>query len=400
MSNVNTMDVLFKMDLARNFRTSNFHARKIIISGNFLKRRKFSHGNRLQAAGKFTIQDKAKVIHKCTFLPGDTFGIEAMAAVEKIIQVTKIPIEFEKMILSENNPKANKLDDIVRSVLKNKMCLMGFIDSKHNVLFEHETVKLQFRKRLDLYANVIHMKNVPGVNTKHKDFDVVLIREQTEGEYSSLEYESKPGVVEAMKIMTDKKCKKIAKFAFDYAMKFNRKKITIVHKANIMKLADGLFMRSCYNTSKLYPVLECDDIIVDNLTMQIVRNPQVFDVLVMPNLYGSILANIACGIMGGGGVTPATWYSRDCAVFTPGARSINTRQLGGKSENPVAMILCCVNMLTHLNYLAYSKWLKNAVFDVLRQGNVRTPDIGGKATTSQFTNAVIGRMMETENTLH
>lgn len=343
---------------------------------------------------KYTIKKKTKAQCKCTLIPGDKVGVESIVGIEKIFSTCNIPVKFEKLIFSETNPQSKPLNEVLASVLENRICIMGFVDSQYGEDVEVEPMKQVFRKQLDLYASVVRMIKLPHITTRFKGFDVVLIREMTEGEYSRLEYESKPGVTEAMKIMTAYNCQRIAKFAFDFALKYNRKKITVVHKANIMKFGDGLFLKICYNTAKLYPMIRCDDIIVDNVTMQIVRNPRMFDVLLMPNLYGSILSNIATGMMGGGGVTPSTWYSHDCAVFTPAARE--EVRGDGKSENPIALLICAINMLYHLNWLDYGKWMVNSLADVLKNKDIRTRELGGKLTTMEFIDVVIERMNQSK----
>lgn len=190
---------------------------------------------------------------------------------------------------------------------------------------ELQTLNMKLRTDLDLYANVVHVRSLPGVKTRHSNIDTVIIREQTEGEYSALEHESVPGIVECLKIVTAKKSMRIAKFAFDYATKNNRKKVTAVHKANIMKLGDGLFLKCCEEVSKLYPRIEFDKMIVDNTTMQMVSNPNQFDVLVTPNLYGAIVDNLASGLVGGAGVVAGASYSAETVVFEPvNIRSIST----------------------------------------------------------------------------
>ncbi|KAA0195820.1 hypothetical protein HAZT_HAZT004864 [Hyalella azteca] len=175
-----------------------------------------------------------------------------------------------------------------------------------------------FRDELDLYANVVHVKSLPGLkcnHVRHKNVDMIVIREQTEGEYSALEHESVKGVVECLKITTREKCNRIAKFAFDYALKHGRKKVTAVHKANIMKLGDGLFLKSCADVAAMYPDIEFNNMIIDNCAMQLVSNPHQFDVMVLPNLYGNIVDNLAAGLVGGAGVVAGSSYSSHCVVF-------------------------------------------------------------------------------------
>ncbi|KAH9643180.1 hypothetical protein HF086_010632 [Spodoptera exigua] len=248
---------------------------------------------------------------------------------------------------------------------------------------------MKLRNALDLYANVVHVKSLPNVKSRHHDVDCIIIREQTEGEYSALEHESVPGVVECLKIITAAKSERIAKFAFDYAVKMGRKKVTAVHKANIMKLGDGLFLRSCEEMAKLYPRLQFEKMIVDNCSMQMVSNPNQFDVMVTPNLYGNIVDNLASGLVGGAGVVAGASYSAECAVFEQGARHIFSGAVGKNIANPTAMLLCSANLLAHVNLHPYSRMIKNAINKVLTDGKVRTKDLGGQSTTKDFTNAVI-----------
>merc|ERR1711973_1004350 len=215
-----------------------------------------------------------------------------------------------------------------------------------------------------------------------------IIREQTEGEYSAIEHESVKGVVESLKVVTREKSHRIAKFAFDYATKNGRKKVTAVHKANIMKLGDGLFLRCCQDVAALYPNIEFDQMIVDNTTMQLVSKPQQFDVMVMPNLYGNIIDNLAVGLVGGAGLVAGASYSAEFAVFEPGARHTYDAAAGKNIANPTAALLAAAKLLEHIGHTADSKRLKIGVEKVLRAGRVKTRDLGGYATTREFTAAV------------
>jgi isocitrate dehydrogenase (NAD+) len=206
---------------------------------------------------------------------------------------------------------------------------------------------------------------------------------------SALEHESVPGVVECLKIVTEERSRRIAKFAFDYATKFNRSKVTAVHKANIMKLGDGLFLKCCQENAHLYPNIEFETMIVDNCTMQLVSNPHQFDVMVTPNLYGDILINLASGLVGGAGVTCGESYSTDTVCFEPACRHMFSVASGRNVANPTAMIYAAANMLNHLNLGFYGKMIGDAVDRVLKAGKVKTKDIGGHATTKQFVSAVI-----------
>ena len=209
-------------------------------------------------------------------IPGDGVGPELVYAVTEVFKAADVPVDFEPFFLSEVNPAlSSPLESVVASINKNKICLKGILATPDfSRTGELQTLNMKMRQDLDLYANVVHAVSLPGVNVRHAGIDCVIIREQTEGEYSALEHESVHGVVECLKVVTAKKSLRIAKFAFDYAVKHNRKKVTCVHKANIMKLGDGLFMRSCEEIAKMYPRIEFEKMIVDNTTMQMVSNPQ------------------------------------------------------------------------------------------------------------------------------
>ncbi|KAJ2937140.1 hypothetical protein O0L34_g19502 [Tuta absoluta] len=328
---------------------------------------------------------------KCTLIPGDGVGPELVYAVQEVFKAASIPVDFESFFFSEVNPTLSApLEDVVNSITRNKICIKGILatpDFSHTG--ELQTLNMKLRTSLDLFANVVHVKSLPNVNCRHKDVNCIIIREQTEGEYSAMEHEAVPGVVECLKIVTAAKSERIAKFAFDYAVKMGRKKVTAIHKANIMKLGDGLFLRSCEEIAKLYPRIEFEKMIVDNCTMQMVANPNQFDVMVAPNLYGNILDNLACGLVGGAGMVAGASYSAECAVFEQGARHIFSGAVGKNIANPTAMLLCSANMLAHVNLYHYGKMIKNAINKVLADGKVRTKDQKGQSTTKDFTNAVI-----------
>lgn len=225
-----------------------------------------------------------------------------------------IPVDFEDVYLDSLNEDVEKIEEAIIAVKRSGVALKGNIETRENSKnFKSRNVEL--RLRLDLFANVIHCKSQPGIRTRHKNIDLILIRQNTEGEYSCLEHENVKGVVESLKIITLKKSEEIARYAFDYAIKHNRRKVTAVHKANIMKLSDGLFLNTCKEVAKEYPSLEFDNMIIDNCSMQLVSNPNQFDVLLLPNLYGNILTNIACGLVGGPGITSGSNFGHDFAVF-------------------------------------------------------------------------------------
>jgi len=350
-----------------------------------------------QQHGKAMPVTKPEGTALCTMLPGDGVGPELMHAVQEVFKAAGVPVKFEGFYLSETNPTISApLEDVVASVQKNGICLKGTLATPQYTyatgLGEHQGISSQFKNNLDLFANVVHVKSNPGIASRHKNLDFYIVREQTEGEYSALEHESVPGVVECLKIITRKNSHRIAKFAFDYATKHHRSKVTAVHKANIMKLGDGLFLQTCTEVSKLYPKIKFDNMIIDNCSMQMVSNPHQFDVLVMPNLYGSILENLAAGLVGGAGVLPGSSYSSDCVVYEPGARHTFTEGVGKNIANPIAMLKCAVKMLHHINLDYHSKIINDAVEKTIKSGRAKTKDLGGHATTTEFTHHVIANL--------
>lgn len=331
---------------------------------------------------------------KCTLIPGDGVGPELVHSVLSVFKAAGVPVDFETFFFSEiQHTLSAPLKDVAASISRNGVCLKGVLTTPdYSRTGELQTLNMKLRKALDLYANVVHVKSLPGVKARYDNIDIVIIREQTEGEYSALEHEGVKGVVECLKIVTKTKSQRIAKFAFDYAMRNNRKRVTAVHKANIMKLGDGLFLRSCKEMAALYPKIEFETMIVDNCTMQMVSNPHQFDILVTPNLYGNIIDNVMAGLVGGAGIVPGASYSADCVVFEQGARHSFSEAVGKNVANPTALLLCSAKMLGHINLQYYGDMIRNAVNAVLKTGKVRTRDLGGHSTTDEFTLAVIGNL--------
>jgi len=327
----------------------------------------------------------------CTLIPGDGTGPELMDSAQEVLQALGAPIDFEEVYFSEINHHASvTLDEVMASVNKNKVCLKGVLNvPEASYTGELMGLSQAFKKNLDLYANVVKVRTLPGTKTRHQNIDCIIVREQTEGEYSAIEHESVKGVVECLKVVSAEKSYRIAKFAFDYATRHGRKKVTAVHKANIMKLGDGLFLKCCTEVSKLYPNIEFEQMIVDNTTMQLVSNPQQFDVMVMPNLYGNIIDNLAVGLVGGAGMVGGASYSSDLAVFEPGAKHTFDEAAGKNIANPTAAFLASAKMLEHVGMDNLGKRLKKGVEKVIKNGKVKTRDLGGYATTKQFTQAVI-----------
>ncbi|XP_054711068.1 isocitrate dehydrogenase [NAD] subunit gamma, mitochondrial-like, partial [Uloborus diversus] len=304
-----------------------------------------------------------------------------------------IPVDFEEVHLDSTTQHIDNVEEAVISIKRNGVALKGNIETRsNNPLFRSRNVIL--RLELGLFVNIVHCKSQPGIKTRHKDVDIVLIRQNTEGEYSCLEHESIPGVIESLKIVTSKKSEEIARFAFDYAVKHNRKKVTAVHKANIMKLADGLFLNTCTDIAKEYPQIKFDNIIIDNCSMQLVSNPHQFDVLLLPNLYGNILNNIACGIVGGPGITSGQNFGHEYAVFETGSRNTGKSIAGKNIANPVAMLNASVDLLEYLGLKKHSSILSEAINETINVQKVHTPDLGGTAKTTDVIENVIKIVQE------
>ncbi|XP_072475936.1 isocitrate dehydrogenase [NAD] subunit beta, mitochondrial isoform X2 [Notamacropus eugenii] len=350
-----------------------------------------------RAAPRSAVDDvKVEGAFPVTMLPGDGVGPELMHAVKEVFKAASVPVEFQEHHLSEvqNMASEEKLEEVLSSMKENKVAIIGKIHTPMDTEYKGDLASydMRLRRKLDLFANVVHVKSLPGYKTRHNNLDLVIIREQTEGEYSSLEHESARGVIECLKIVTRAKSQRIAKFAFDYATKKGRGKVTAVHKANIMKLGDGLFLQCCEEVAELYPRIKFETMIIDNCCMQLVQNPYQFDVLVMPNLYGNIIDNLAAGLVGGAGVVPGESYSAEYAVFETGARHPFAQAVGRNIANPTAMLLSASNMLRHLNLEFHSNMIAEAVKKVIKVGKVRTPDMGGYATCRDLTHAIISSL--------
>ncbi len=330
--------------------------------------------------GKYTV----------TLIPGDGVGKEITDSVKTIFENQRVPIDWEVVEVSGLDDSTNGVKRAVESLKRNKVGLKSILYTPQGALGKSLNVAL--RKELDIYASLVLIKNIPGVKSRLSGIDFALVRENTEGEYSGLEHQSYPGVVELLKIMTRFKSERIAKFAFDFARKNNRKLVTAIHKANIMKLGDGLFRQTVKDIAQDYPGIEVSDLIVDNASMQAVARPDQFDVLVTPNLYGSILSNIGAALIGGPGLVPGANFGREYAVFEPGCRHVGLDLKGQNTANPTAMILSATMMLRHLGLNQEADRISKATYDVIAEGNIRTRDIGGKSSTTEFTDAILSKL--------
>lgn len=304
---------------------------------------------------------------------GDGIGAEVSESVKQIFKADNVPIEWEQVnvtgVETGNKHSEELFREAIASLKRNKLGLKGIL---HTPIERsgHQSFNVALRQELDIYASIVLIKNIPGYETRHKNIDLCIIRENTEGEYSGLEHQSVDGVVESLKIITRAKSERIAKFAFAFALANNRKKVTCIHKANIMKLADGLFRNTCKKVSEDYPTVEYNDMIVDNASMQCVSRPQQFDVMVMPNLYGGILSNIGAGLVGGPGIVPGCNMGRNVAVFEPGCRHVGLDIKGKDQANPSALILSAAMLLRHLGLDDHANRISQSVYRVIEEGYV------------------------------
>jgi isocitrate dehydrogenase (NAD+) len=327
--------------------------------------------------------------HKITLIPGDGIGPEVTGATISVLRATGFEAEWETFVVGAEalSRFGDPLpQDLIDSIKRNKIALKGPVATPIGTGFVSSNVRL--RKALDLYANLRPIKSLKGVPSRYEDIDLVVVRENTEDLYSGLEHEVVPGVVESLKIITDKASRRIAKFAFEYARLEGRKKITAIHKANIMKLSDGLFLRCFREVAEDYPEIKADDLIVDNTCMQLVINPNQFDVLLLENLYGDIVSDLCAGLIGGLGVAPGANIGEEIAVFEAVHGAAPT--IAGRGiANPTALLLSAVLMLKHLNERERAVRVQSALEKVLADGKVLTRDLGGQATTLEFTDAII-----------
>ena len=326
--------------------------------------------------------------HRITLIPGDGIGPEVTGAVVKILDSAGLDVEWESYpagVLAMDEYGTPLPEQLLDSIRRNKVALKGPVTTPVGGGFT--SVNVGLRKALDLFANLRPVWNIPSVPSRYQDVDLVIVRENTEDLYSGLEHEVVPGVVESLKIITEHASTRIARFAFEHARKHRRKRITAVHKANIMKMSDGLFIKCVKNVCADYPAITCDERIVDAACMHLVMNPTQFDVLLLPNLYGDIVSDLCAGLVGGLGVVPAANLGTEIGVFE--AVHGSAPDIAGKSlANPMALLLSALLMLRHIDEEAMADSIMKALNDVLSEGKVRTRDLGGKASTIEFTDAI------------
>jgi isocitrate dehydrogenase (NAD+) len=330
--------------------------------------------------------------HRVTLIPGEGIGPEVASATRRILEATGVQIDWEEIAGrsdSSSNQEKTVNQAAVESVRRNRVALKGPMATA--IAGGAPSVNVALRKTLDLYANLRPVKNMPGVKSHFQGVDLTLVRENTEDLYSGLEHEVVPGVVESLKIITERASTRIAKFAFEYAKRHDRKKIHAIHKANIMKLSDGLFLRSVRAVAAQFPQIEYKELIVDNACMQMVMDPQQFDMLLLPNLYGDVMSDLAAGLVGGLGVVPSANIGDECAMFE--AVHGTAPDIAGKGfANPTALLMSSILMLDHLGERTAAERIQNALEKVYREAKHTTRDVGGKAGTEEFADAVIAAL--------
>src|SRR3954447_10993205 len=319
--------------------------------------------------------------HTITLIPGDGIGPEIVAATVRIIEASGVDVEWETQILGAQALEkfgTTLPEATTESIKRNRVALKGPQTTPIGKGFT--SVNVGLRKALDLYANVRPIKSLPGIPTKYPELDLVIMRENTEDLYAGLEHVVVPGVVESIKIITEKASTRIAQYSFEYAHANGRKKVTAVHKANIMKLSDGLFLECFYNVAKNFPEIEADDKIIDNCCMQLVMRPEQFDVLVLENLYGDIVSDLCAGLIGGLGLAPGANIGELGAVFE--AVHGSAPDIAGQGiANPTALMLSAVQMLYHIGEREAADRMNTAMLDVFAEGKSLTRDLGGTAKT-------------------
>jgi isocitrate dehydrogenase (NAD+) len=333
--------------------------------------------------------------HKVTLLPGEGIGPEVSGATKRILEAAGVLIDWDEFGARAENTDSATVKGVVlnelaiESVRKNRVGLKGPMATA--VAGGAPSVNVALRKSLELYANLRPVKNLPGVKSHFDGVDVVIVRENTEDLYSGLEHEVVPGVVESLKIITEKASTRIAEFAFKYAKENGRKKIHAIHKANIMKLSDGLFLKSIRTVAEKFPEIEYKEMIVDNACLQIVMKPEQFDILLLPNLYGDVMSDLAAGLVGGLGVVPSGNIGESCAIFE--AVHGTAPDIAGKGlANPTALLMSAGLMLKHLGERRAAERIEAALINVYREGKHVTRDVGGTAGTQEFTDAVVAAL--------
>lgn len=358
-------------------------------SDTALESHKHPYGRKLERLPKAQYGGR----HTVTMLPGGGIGPELMSYVKEVFRCGGVPVDFEIVQIDPKSDSNEDLEYALMTIRRNGIAIKGNIETRSldtSVISRNVAI----RNELDLYVNVVHCKSYQGVKARQQNIDIVIVRQNTEGEYAMLEHETNRGVVESMKVITSQNSARVARYAFEYARKNNRKKVTTVHKANIMKLSDGLFLEVSRDIAKDYPEIKHNDMIIDNCCMQLVSNPHQFDVMNMPNLYGSIVSNVICGLIGGAGLLAGRNYGENFAVFEPGTRNTGTAIAGKNIANPIAMLNTSVDMLYHLKLPFYADIIRKSIDATINEDLIHTPDLSGSASSLDVVQNIIKRIQK------
>jgi isocitrate dehydrogenase (NAD+) len=328
-----------------------------------------------------------------TLIPGDGIGPELAEATRRVLDASGVKLDWEvidageAVMAKEGTPLPQSVLD---SILRNKVAIKGPITTPIGVGFR--SVNVALRQTLGLYANLRPVRSIPGLKTRYDNVDLVIVRENTEDLYAGIEHMVGPDAAESIKIITRAASERIARYAFEYAVANGRRKVTAVHKANIMKFSDGLFLESCRTIAAQYEGrIAFEDRIVDNMCMQLVQKPELYDVLVLPNLYGDIVSDLCAGLVGGLGVAPGANIGPDAAVFEA-VHGSAPKYAGQNKANPTALMLSGVLMLRHIGEQAAAERVEDAIRSVIAEGRTVTYDLGGSAGTSDFADAIVARL--------
>ncbi|KAG9445246.1 hypothetical protein H6P81_016586 [Aristolochia fimbriata] len=326
---------------------------------------------------------------RVTLFPGDGIGPEIAESVKQVFSEAEVRVEWEEHYVRKKvDPRTQSFLtwESLESVRRNGVGLKGPMATP--IGKGHRSLNLTLRKELGLFANVRPCYSLPGYKTRYDDVNLVTIRENTEGEYSGLEHQVVKGVVESLKVITRQASLRVAEYAFHYAKTHGRQRVSVIHKANIMKLSDGLFLKCCREVAKKYPEIAYEEVIIDNCCMMLVKNPTLFDVLVMPNLYGDIISDLSAGLIGGLGLTPSMNIGEGGIALAEAVHGSAPDIAGKNLANPTALLLSAVEMLRHLNLNNKAEQIHKAILKTISEGKYRTGDLGGTASTTDFTKAV------------
>lgn len=330
-----------------------------------------------------------------TLIPGDGIGKEISVSVQRIFEAAGAPIEWDAVDVTPVRGVDGKYripQKAIDSVESTKIGLKGPLATP--VGKGHQSLNLALRKQFNLFANVRPCKSIEGYKTPYDDVDIITIRENTEGEYSGIEHTIVNGVVQSIKLITEPASRRVAEFAFKYATANKREKVTVVHKANIMRLSDGLFLKCTREVAEQYPNLKFEEMYLDTVCLKMVQNPTQFDVLVMPNLYGDILSDLCAGLIGGLGLTPSGNIGEGGSAIFEAVHGTAPDIAGQDKANPTALLLSGVMMLRHLNFYDHARRIETATFETIKDGKVITGDLGGKSKCSEFTDEICRRVRD------